>query len=69
MQALGGKVVTAEGRGEYGRAHIRTTQASSLYGPEAGDSQLVWMSHGDEAVCLPDGFEPVATSDTVRKGL
>ena len=25
----------------------------------------VWMSHGDEAVRLPDGFQSVATSEQV----
>lgn len=28
--------------------------------------QNVWMSHGDEAVELPDGFKCVAKSDQVR---
>ncbi|KAG5222474.1 GMP synthase [Salix suchowensis] len=29
---------------------------------KVGDKQVVWMSHGDEAVKLPDGFEVVARS-------
>lgn len=28
--------------------------------------QLVWMSHGDEAVRLPDGFHCVAKSEQAR---
>lgn len=27
-----------------------------------GEQQVVWMSHGDEAVELPNGFEVVARS-------
>ena len=49
--------------GEYGRMSIRTTQASELYRDETDHAQMVWMSHGDKAVRLPDGFEPVATSE------
>ena len=33
----------------------------------AGKEQ-VWMSHGDEAHQLPEGFESVATSEQVRTG-
>jgi GMP synthase (glutamine-hydrolysing) len=65
-QALGGDVRVAEGGGEYGRMAIRTTPASLLYTGEADAKQQVWMSHGDEAVRLPEGFEPVATSEQVR---
>ena len=64
-QALGGEVKAAEGGGEYGRMAIRTTQASRLYSAEAEHSQQVWMSHGDEAIRLPDGFISVATSEQV----
>lgn len=59
VQCLGGEVAPAEKR-EYGRMPITTT-AGSLF-PEAG-SQMVWMSHGDEAKRLPDGFAVVATSE------
>ena len=55
----------ADGGGEYGRMAIRTTQASSLYSQETEHKQQVWMSHGDEAVRLPEGFTSVATSEQV----
>jgi GMP synthase (glutamine-hydrolysing) len=42
---------------------IRTTQASELYKEETDHAQCVWMSHGDKAVRLPDGFQAVATSE------
>ena len=64
-QALGGEVKAADGGGEYGRMAIRTTQASSLYSKETEHKQQVWMSHGDEAVRLPEGFTSVATSEQV----
>ncbi len=66
MQSLGGEVQTVETDGEYGRMSIRTTQASELYRDEGDHAQMVWMSHGDKAVRLPDGFQAVATSEKVR---
>ncbi len=63
VHALGGRVEAAAKGGEYGRMAIRTTQASHLYADETDHTQQVWMSHGDEAVALPDGFTAVATSD------
>ena len=65
LQSLGGEVQTVETDGEYGRMSIRTTQASELYSDETDHAQMVWMSHGDKAVRLPDGFEAVATSEKV----
>jgi len=38
---------------------------STLFSTETADSQLVWMSHGDEAVKLPEGFTVVARSEQV----
>ena len=57
---------TAEADGEYGRTSIRTTQASELYTEETNHAQNVWMSHGDKAAELPEGFQPVATSEKVH---
>ena len=56
---------TVEADGEYGRTSIRTTQASELYQEETDHAQNVWMSHGDKAAELPEGFQPVATSEKV----
>lgn len=63
VQCLGGTVAPAEKR-EYGRMPIRTTEGA-LFG--AAGSQMVWMSHGDEAVKLPDGFTVVAKSEQARE--
>lgn len=65
LQTLGGEVQTVETDGEYGRMSIRTTQASELYSDETDHAQMVWMSHGDKATRLPDGFQAVATSEKV----
>ena len=37
--------------------------SSSNFAPLHDGSQQVWMSHGDEAVKLPDGFTCVGKSD------
>jgi GMP synthase (glutamine-hydrolysing) len=65
VQSLGGAVVPGE-RQEYGKMDVEVTAASSaLYGEaETGkrQRQTVWMSHGDEVVSLPQGFEVLARS-------
>ena len=47
---------------------LQVVRDSALFATEEQDSQLVWMSHGDEAVRLPDGFSVVARSEQVRRG-
>ncbi len=51
--------------GEYGRMPINCDRNSQLYQGEPNDTQLVWMSHGDEAVKLPPGFSVTARSEQV----
>lgn len=63
MHQLGGEVKTAEAGGEYGRMPMTVVRDSTLFSTESQDSQLVWMSHGDEAVKLPEGFSVVARSE------
>ena len=42
---------------------IEVERNVGLFGSKrVGDKQVVWMSHGDEVVRLPDGFEVVAQS-------
>ena len=62
VQRLGGEVESAE-KAEYGRMPVHTINDSVLYGEEMDATQQVWMSHGDEAKKLPDGFRCVGTSD------
>lgn len=63
-QTLGG-VVESSQFCEYGRAEIKTDPSSQLYAAESSDRQQVWMSHGDHAEKLPEGFAVAATSDDV----
>ena len=63
VQLLGGKVKSAEAQ-EYGRMKIQVVPGGgTLYGDKVEMEQVVWMSHGDEAVELPSGFEIVARSE------
>lgn len=65
VQKLGGVVAVGE-KQEYGKMEIAVAAdaaGSGLYGPDAaGAHQTVWMSHGDEVVRLPEGFNVVARS-------
>src|SRR5258707_63248 len=61
---LGGKVEGGHAR-EFGRAEIRIARPSPLLAGlgEPGDTQTVWMSHGDKIIAIPPGFEVAATSE------
>ena len=61
---LGGAVEAGHHR-EFGRADIRIERESPLLAGigAAGDSEPVWMSHGDKITAIPPGFEVVATSE------
>lgn len=61
VQVLGGEVKQAAEQ-EYGRMAIRPVKGSQLYGTDVVEEEVVWMSHGDEAVRLPEGFEVIAKS-------
>lgn len=62
VHKLGGEVKPAVSR-EYGRMPIFTEKTSALFGKAEEDVQRVWMSHGDEAVKLPEGFQAIARSE------
>jgi GMP synthase (glutamine-hydrolysing) len=59
----GGRVEKSEKR-EYGRAYMIKTQADPLL-KNLGDRSQVWMSHGDSILELPQGFEVLATTDSI----
>ena len=62
VQRLGGRVEAAEDR-EYGRAHLKIEREDRLLeGLAAETGHVVWMSHGDRVLDLPDGFEVIASS-------
>lgn len=60
VQTLGGKV-KATNRREYGKTEVQVTNNSDLFKGINGN-MVSWMSHGDYAEMLPDGFEVIASS-------
>jgi GMP synthase (glutamine-hydrolysing) len=67
VHTLGGKVRPAEKR-EYGHAEIDIVAESKLFHGLA-KRQPVWMSHGDEALELPPGFELTAKTSQAVAGI
>ena len=57
---LGGKVEAASQR-EYGKANIQIQGTPDLF-KDLPEEQVVWMSHGDLVVQVPEGFTVDATS-------
>ncbi len=67
---LGGQV--KKGRAEYGKAFVRKTKDDPLLEGLPNEFQ-VWMSHADEVIKPPNGFEILGVSDSgvisiIRKG-
>ncbi len=60
-QHFGGEVVAANHH-EYGKAKLHIENDSSIFKGISNDS-TVWMSHGDRAERLPEGFEVIGTSE------
>ena len=56
---FGGKVKRAASR-EYGRAGLKIDDNSDLFKDLGGNTINCWMSHGDKADKVPDGFEVIA---------
>ena len=67
VHTLGGKVRPAQKR-EYGRAEIDIVAESILFQGLAR-RLAVWMSHGDEALELPPGFELMAKTHYAVAGI
>lgn len=65
MKALGGEVVSSNSK-EYGPAILEIQNPNSLLSKSLSPKTKVWMSHGDEVVRMPDGFQIVASSDNCR---
>ena len=63
MEQLGGRVDSGTSR-EFGRAHIEQREASPLLaGLFEGETEEVWMSHGDHVAEMAEGFSIIARSD------
>jgi GMP synthase (glutamine-hydrolysing) len=63
-QQLGGEVHGSDHR-EFGRATLEIKEPAAIFDGvwKPGDTDQVWMSHGDRVVKLPQGFRVVAVSD------
>lgn len=61
VKALGGSVESG-GVKEYGRAKLQVTSDTIQVAQNIPDESIVWMSHGDEAKNLPEGFTRIGTS-------
>jgi len=62
-KTLGGQVKPGTVK-EYGQTEIRMEKGGGALLQDCGERCTVWMSHGDEAETLPQGFHVTATSDT-----
>ena len=59
---LGGQV-DKTGKREYGKTDLRVSAAGEILAGQPY-SQTCWMSHGDQVVRAPDGFEVLASTQT-----
>ena len=60
---LGGKVIS--GKKEYGPAQLKISNSKSQITKSISKKLIVWMSHGDEVIKLPEGFEVLGSSEHV----
>ncbi len=60
--ALGGRV-DATGKKEYGATQLRVTAGGEILDGQPSE-QICWMSHGDQVMQAPEGFEVLASTDT-----
>ena len=69
VKELGGTVISATKKAEYGRAPIHIDLECDLFSDVLNKS-IMWMSHGDSINCLPDGFEKIAhTENTLHAAI
>ena len=61
----GGTVKPSQNR-EYGRARLQSVVHSSPLMKEISNDSQVWMSHADTITFLPDGFELLASTNSVH---
>jgi GMP synthase (glutamine-hydrolysing) len=65
---LGGKVRSAPKR-EYGHAEVTIQHSESILFAGMPEKIQVWMSHGDEALQLPEGFHRTAATSNALAGI
>ena len=62
VHRLGGRIESADDR-EYGRATLKIERDDPLFAGLAKDrEQIVWMSHGDRVLELPEGMSVIGSS-------
>src|ERR1700741_23054 len=59
-----GGVVARSNKREYGRAILQRKKEDVLFN-NVSDSSQVWMSHADTILTMPDGFELLATTESI----
>jgi len=64
-QHSGGKVQASSTR-EYGRANLNYIQSENKLLKNIDLGSQVWMSHGDTITQIPESFEVIASTDSVR---
>ncbi|MCO4293957.1 glutamine-hydrolyzing GMP synthase [Solitalea sp. MAHUQ-68] len=64
-QTMGGNVLPSKIR-EYGRANLSTINNDHELMKGLTDNSQVWMSHGDTIAEVPEDFEIIASTDSVR---
>ncbi len=62
---FGGEVAASDSR-EYGRAHLKVTDNSSMFFNQISENSQVWMSHGDTIVRLPENYKVLASTEDVE---
>ncbi len=69
VKELGGSVIPAINKAEYGKAPITIDSKSDLF-VDVKDKSIMWMSHGDSISSLPDGFNKIAhTENTLHAAI
>ena len=65
VQQMGGRVTTSDHQ-EFGRAVVDIIDNCALFQGvwSSGETHQVWMSHGDRVDVLPNGFRPVARTES-----
>jgi GMP synthase (glutamine-hydrolysing) len=64
-QQSGGEVQPSTIR-EYGRANLNFVSTSNKLFKDINTNSQVWMSHGDTITIVPENFEIIASTDTVK---
>jgi len=65
VKELGGTVISAINKAEYGRAPINIDCESDLLS-NVKDKSIMWMSHGDSISDLPEGFVQISHTENTR---